>query len=149
MMLPRSVQMQAFRIARMSPAHQSVRFLSQSPIARKVEEDISGERLGEILQEKQQQGAEGVPLLVDFFAEWCGPCKQLSPILLRLASSPELVGGRNIDLVTVDVDKNMEVAQMFQVRAMPTVVAIKDGKHASTFVGLLPEPKLKEFIENL
>ena len=53
------------------------------------------------------------------------------------------------DSVTIDVDKNMDAAAQFQVRAMPTVLAFRDGKLATSFVGVLPEPKLREFIESL
>lgn len=146
-------------------AVRSMRTFSTSVIRRRIEENITGDRLAQLLQE---QGTK--PLLVDFVAEWCGPCKMLSPMLHKLASTPSLVGGKELDLVTIDVDQQMEAAQKYgvrfsqppppptpsrlarltyQIRAMPTVMAFKQGKLASSFVGVLPEPKLRQFIENL
>ena len=73
----------------------------------------------------------------------------LGPTIHKLAQSPELVGGHEFDLATVDVDKNMDVAQIFKVRAMPTVVAVRDGAVVNQFVGVLPEPALVEFIRSI
>ncbi|WFD34425.1 hypothetical protein MCUN1_001266 [Malassezia cuniculi] len=104
------------------------RTFAASAARRKVEEDISADRLAELLAETKTNGR---PLLVDFVAEWCGPCKMLSPILTKLANNPDMVGGREFDLVTVDVDKQVEVAQIFK------------------FVGVIPEPKIIEFIQSI
>lgn len=117
-----------------------------------IEENISGTRLEELLQKQS-----GKPLLVDFYADWCGPCKMLSPILHKLVTTPALVGGKDVDLVTVDVDHHVETAQKYgvgsarspQIRAMPTVLAFKEGKLVTSFVGVLPEAKLRQFIEAL
>ena len=89
----------------------SLRTFSTSVIRRRIEENITGDRLAQLLQE---QGTK--PLLVDFVAEWCGPCKMLSPMLHKLASTPSLVGGKELDLVTIDVDQQMEAAQKYGVR---------------------------------
>lgn len=113
-------------------------------VRRRIEENISGERLAQLLQEQSAK-----PLLVDFVAEWCGPCKMLSPVLHKLASSPDLVGGKDIDLVTMDVDHEIGAAQKYGVRAMPTVIAFKDGRPVSQFVGVLPEAQLRQFIQGL
>ncbi|WFD44684.1 hypothetical protein MPSI1_003354 [Malassezia psittaci] len=130
------------------PLHtaRTTRTFSTTLPKRFIEEDVSADRFAHLLLQNKQSSK---PLLVDFFAEWCQPCKMLSPILHGLVNDPKRVGGREVDLVTVDVDKNMDAAAQFQVRAMPTVLAFREGKLASSFVGLLPEPKLKEFIENL
>lgn len=64
-------------------------------------------------------------VILDFFAEWCGPCKQLTPVLKEVA---EQYADRGVLLVMVDVDKDEFVSQMFQIRAMPTVYAIVKGK---------------------
>lgn len=66
--------------------------------------------------------SSGKTVLVDFFATWCQPCKILSPALHSVANKAD------IDLIEVDVDKHPDVARQFNVRAMPTVVAVKDGK---------------------
>lgn len=88
-------------------------------------------------------------ILVDFYATWCQPCKLLSPSLEKIATDPTIVGGKLVDLVTVDVDRNQQLAQQFKVSAMPTVLAMKDGKVIDGFVGMLPEKKLIEFVKNL
>ncbi|WFD00619.1 hypothetical protein MYAM1_003370 [Malassezia yamatoensis] len=127
------------------PLRTARRFSTTLP-KRFIEEDVSADRFAQLLLQNKESNK---PLLVDFFAEWCQPCKMLSPILHGLVNDPKRVSGREVDLVTVDVDKNMDAAAQFQVRAMPTVLAFREGKLASSFVGLLPEPKLKEFIETL
>ena len=130
--------------ARLAYAPQrATRAISTTLPKRFIEEDVSADRLAQLLVQSKDSGK---PLLVDFFADWCQPCKMLSPILHRLVTTPSLVAGREVDLVTVDVDKNVDAAVQFKVRAMPTVLAFRDGKLANSFVGVLPEPKLKEFI---
>lgn len=86
-----------------------------------------------------------VPVLVDFWAEWCGPCKALSPLLERLT----LAGEGAFDLVKVDVDANQELSQQFGVQSIPTVVAIKDGKEVDRFMGALPDQQVVEFIQGI
>ena len=79
-------------------------------------------------------------VLVDFFAEWCGPCKMLSPILDRLAT--ELAG--RIKIVKVDVDKSPAIAQSMRVEAMPTLAVFKNGNEVSRMVGAPGEAALRE-----
>lgn len=86
-----------------------------------------------------------VPVVVDLWAEWCGPCKTLGPILEKLIE--ETSGA--VELAKVDVDANPEIAQAFQVQSIPAVFAIKDGQIVDTFVGALPEAGVREFIERL
>lgn len=86
-----------------------------------------------------------VPVVVDLWAEWCGPCKTLGPILEKVVD--ETQGA--VELAKVDVDNNREVAQAFQVQSIPAVFAIKDGKVVDTFVGALPEAQVREFVERL
>src|SRR3990170_8778730 len=91
-----------------------------------------------------QRSAE-VPVVVDFWAEWCGPCKVLGPTLERLADA---YGGR-FELVKVDVDANRELQAQFRVQSIPTVIAFKDGRPAATFIGAKPEAQVRAWIDAL
>jgi putative thioredoxin len=85
------------------------------------------------------------PVLVDFWAEWCGPCKTLGPMLEKLEA--EYAGKWR--LVKVNVDENQELAAHFQVRSIPHVVAFADGQPVDQFIGVLPESQLRAFIDRL
>ena len=86
-----------------------------------------------------------VPVIVDLWAEWCGPCKQLSPVLERLAQA---AGGTWI-LAKVDVDANPRISQLFGVQSIPTVVAIAGGQPIDAFAGALPEPEIRKWLDSL
>lgn len=83
-----------------------------------------------------------VPVLVDFWAEWCAPCKTLSPLLERMTAD----AGGTFELAKVDVDTNQELSAQFLVQSIPTVVAIRNGKEVHRFTGALPEASIAEFI---
>jgi putative thioredoxin len=83
-----------------------------------------------------------VPVVVDLWADWCGPCKQLSPVLERLAEA----GAGSFVLAKVDVDANPRIAQLFGVQSIPTVVAIAGGQPVDAFAGALPEPQIREWL---
>lgn len=88
------------------------------------------------------QGSLQAPVLIDFWAEWCGPCKSLGPVLEKLAG--EFNGA--FRLAKVDVDKEQQLAAAFQVRSIPTVILVKDGQPVDGFSGALPEGQLREFL---
>jgi thioredoxin 1 len=84
------------------------------------------------------------PVLVDFWAEWCGPCKQISPILDEVAN--EL--GDKLTVAKVNIDENPESPQKYGVRGIPTLILFKDGKPAATKVGSMPKSALLEWVNN-
>ncbi|WP_336923073.1 tetratricopeptide repeat protein [Aquipuribacter sp. SD81] len=86
-----------------------------------------------------------VPVVIDLWAEWCGPCKQLSPVLERLA---EEYGGRWL-LAKVDVDANPRIAQAFQAQSIPMVVALLKGQPVPLFTGAVPEQQARQVIDEL
>lgn len=86
-----------------------------------------------------------LPVVIDLWATWCGPCKTLSPILERLAQ--EYVG--KLELVKVDVDANPRIAQAFAVQSIPTVVAVVMGQVVELFTGALPEPQVRQTFDKL
>jgi thioredoxin 1 len=84
------------------------------------------------------------PVLVDFFATWCGPCKTLEPILSEVKS--EL--GESIKIVKIDVDKNQPLAAEYQVRGVPTMILFKDGKQLWRQSGVVPKHELVQLLKS-
>lgn len=83
------------------------------------------------------------PLLVDFFAEWCGPCKTQAPLLKQAKDKL----GDNVRIIKIDVDKNPEVAQQFQVQGVPTLILFKKGQIKWRQSGVVPANTLVELVQ--
>ena len=89
--------------------------------------------------------SKDVPVIVDFWAPWCGPCKQLGPILEKVVTG----AGGKVKLVKVDIDQSPMVAQQLRIQSIPAVYAFKDGRPVDAFMGALPESQVRSFIEKL
>ena len=86
-----------------------------------------------------------VPVIVDLWAPWCGPCKTLGPMLERAVAATDGA----VELAKVNVDDNPRIAQSFEVQSIPAVFAIGDGKVADQFIGALPEAQVAAFVQKL
>jgi putative thioredoxin len=89
--------------------------------------------------------SQQVPVIVDFWADWCIPCRTLGPMLEKLANE----GQGSFRLAKVDVDANQKLAMQYNVYSIPSVKAFRDGKVISEFVGVVPEQRLREFVRSL
>lgn len=83
-----------------------------------------------------------VPVLVDYWAEWCGPCKMIAPVLEEVADAFE----GKVKVCKLDVDANKEAAQKYGIRGIPTLMVFKDGEAQATKVGALSKTQLEEFV---
>jgi putative thioredoxin len=96
--------------------------------------------LADVIEESRHQ-----PVIVDFWATWCGPCRQLTPALEKAVNAAKGA----VKLVKIDVDKNPSFAGQLRVQSIPTVYAFKDGQPVDGFMGALPESQVKAFIDKL
>jgi putative thioredoxin len=86
-----------------------------------------------------------VPVIVDFWAPWCGPCKQLGPALEREVKA----AAGQVRLVKINIDENVELAQHLRIQSIPTVFGFRNGRLADGFVGVIPESQIRQFIQRL
>ena len=96
-------------------------------------------------QEQVVAKSATVPVIIDLWAPWCGPCRTLGPIIERVVDAT----GGQVVLAKVNVDENPRIGQVFQVQSIPAVFAVKDGKIADSFIGALPEAQVAAWVAGL
>ena len=97
---------------------------------------------GKELQEKINNGEK---IIVEFWAEWCGPCRMMKPVFERVASNNDT----KVQMYTMDIDQNRDYAQTLGIRSIPTIKLFSNGNVTDTVVGVMNEEKIKSLVNNL
>src|SRR5580698_1859660 len=115
--------------------------LGETPVkADLIKEGSDDSFMADVIEASKNQ-----PVIVDFWATWCGPCRQLTPALEKAVTAAKGA----VKLVKIDVDKNPGFAGQLRVQSIPTVYAFVDGKPVDAFMGAVPDSQLKAFIDRL
>ncbi|MGF7006181.1 thioredoxin [Aminobacter sp. BE322] len=113
---------------------------SGSPAADLIKDTTTAGFAADVIQESRKQ-----PVLVDFWAPWCGPCKQLTPVIERVVQA---AGGR-VKLVKMNIDDHPAIAGQLGIQSIPAVIAFKNGQPVDGFMGAVPETQIREFIDRV
>jgi putative thioredoxin len=111
-----------------------------APVAGHIKDTTTATFPRDVLEESRRQ-----PVLVDFWAPWCGPCKQLTPIIEKVVNE---AGGR-VKLVKMNIDDHPSIAGQLGIQSIPAVIAFVDGRPADGFMGAVPESQVREFVERI
>ncbi|MEP4474970.1 MAG: thioredoxin, partial [Lentilitoribacter sp.] len=118
--------------------------MAAAPVAQAPGEIIKDTTLNDFKVDVIDQ-SEHQPVIVDFWAPWCGPCKQLTPIIEKAVQE----AGGAVKLVKMDIEKYPDIANQMGVKSIPAVVAFSNGQPVDGFMGVQPEAQIKEFIAKL
>jgi putative thioredoxin len=113
---------------------------AQAPAGPVIKESDTASFMADVIETSRS-----VPVIVDFWAPWCGPCKQLGPALEKVVQE----AGGKVRMVKINVDTNQQLAQQMRIQSIPAVFAFADGQPVDGFMGALPESELKSFVDKL
>ncbi len=121
------------KIKKMLEKRKVIEKMKTNPIIKVSDDDF---------QEKVIEQSKKIPVVVDFWAEWCGPCRMLGPVLEKIAKE---YNGKFI-LAKLNVERNRKMSQVYRIMGIPSVKMFKDGRIVDEFVGFLPEPSIKAWL---
>jgi putative thioredoxin len=119
---------------------QSTGTAAGAPPANLIQDSDTKRFMADVIEASRQQ-----PVIVDFWAPWCGPCKQLGPMIEKVVRQ----AGGKVKLVKINVDENQQLAAQMRVQSIPAVFAFVDGQPIDGFMGALPESQIKQFVDRL